>query len=124
MAGPRVVHGLVLAYKPESDIPKHRLVKFGVSDTSVTIATDNAATFIGVTTDIDAALGEPQCDVVRSQLAKVVYGAAVTKGDFLGSDAQGRAIPVTTASTNYAGIAEISGVVDDIGSFLVCPGKI
>jgi hypothetical protein len=124
MAGPRVVHGLVQAYKPESAIPKHRLVKFGVSDSSVTIAVDNAATFVGVSTDIDAVVGEPQCDVVRSGLAKVVYGAAVAKGDFLGSDATGRAIPVTTASTNYAGIAEIAGVADDIGCLLICPGKI
>ena len=122
MAGPRVIHKLVDNYDAEVAILKFRLVALGTSDGGITLAVDATKPLIGVSTDIDSLLGEP-CDVVRAGLAKVVYGATVTKGALLTSDATGRAIPATTGNY-YAGIAEVAGVADDIGSYQLEPGKL
>jgi Uncharacterized conserved protein (DUF2190) len=122
MAGPRVIHKLVDNYDAEVQIKKHRFVALGTSDGGITLALGATAPIIGVSTDIDAEIGQP-CDVVRAGLAKVVYGAAVAKGALLTSDAQGRAI-TAAAGNYYAGIAEIAGVADDIGSYQLEPGKL
>ena len=122
MAGPRVIHKLVDNYDAEVAIAKFRLCALGTNDGGITLAVDATKPLIGVSTDIDSLIGEP-CDVVRAGLAKVVYGAAVTKGALLTSDATGRAIPAA-AGNYYAGIAEVAGVADDIGSYQLEPGKL
>lgn len=122
MASPRVIHKLVDNYDAQVQIRKHRFVTLGTIDGGITLAVGPTAPIIGVSTDIDAEIGEP-CDVVRAGLAKVVYGAAVAKGALLTSDTQGRAITALTGHY-YAGIAEIAGAVDDIGSYQLEPGKL
>jgi hypothetical protein len=108
-------------YTAQGAIGKHLMVKFGTADKGVSLAITAADKPIGVTSDIDALDGEP-CDVFRDDIARVIYGAAVTKGDFLTAGAGGRAFPTTTQGDRYLGIAEITGVAGDIGSLLICPG--
>ncbi len=101
-------------------IAKYRLVKFGANDGDADLATAATDLLIGVTTDIDAALNE-RCDVVRSGLAPVVYGGNVTRGALLTADGTGRAIATTTAGNRVIGIAEVSGVANDIGAVFIAP---
>jgi hypothetical protein len=63
-------------------------------------------------------------DVVISGTADVEYGANVTRGQLLTSDAQGRAIPAAPAAGTNArviGVAGMSGVSGDLGTVLVNP---
>lgn len=58
-------------------------------------------------------------DVVLSGIADVLYGANVTRGQKLTSDAIGRAIPAAPAAganAQIVGIAGSSGVAGDIGT--------
>jgi len=108
-------------YTAQGAIGKHLLVKFGTADKAVTLATAATDKIIGCTSDIDALDTEP-CDVFRHKIARVIYGAAVTKGDRLTANAAGRAIPTVTQGDSYIGIAEITGVAGDIGSVAIFPG--
>ena len=45
----------------------------------------------------------------------VIYGGAVTAGDFLTSDASGKAVATVTAGNRVIGIAAKTGVLNDIG---------
>ena len=63
-------------------------------------------------------------DAVVCGIAEVTYGANVTRGQLLVSDAQGRAIPATPAAgsnVRVIGIATVSGVLGDIGNVLISP---
>ncbi|MEX0271387.1 capsid cement protein [Leptolyngbyaceae cyanobacterium UHCC 1019] len=120
-------YGLTLNYKAitTGGIPKYRIVKFGANENEVDLATAAADLSIGVSSDIDSALNE-RCDVIRSGLVPVLYGGTVTRGAFLTSDATGRAIAATAAAganIRIIGIAEVSGVVGDIGSMVLAPGS-
>ena len=107
-------------YTAQGAIGKHLLVKFGTADKAVTLATAATDKIIGCTSDIDALDGEP-CDVFRHKIARVIYGAAVTKGDALTANAAGRAVPTVTPLDRAIGIAEITGIAGDIGSVAIFP---
>jgi hypothetical protein len=112
-------------YIAQGAIPRHRFVKFGTADRTVTLAVDASATIIGVSHDINLDDGE-RGDIVRDDFPQIEYGAAVTRGDLLTADAQGRAIPITPpaagATVHYAAIAEVSGVLGDICPTWLEPG--
>lgn len=102
-------------------IPARTLVKFGAADGTGVPAVDGAAFIFGVSHEIDTAVGE-RCSVHGiGNIADVLYGGTVTRGDALTADAQGRAVATTTTGARCVGFAEVSGVVGDIGSTIVTP---
>lgn len=115
--------GLIKTYDAEAAITKYRIVKFGAADEGVLMAAAATDLLVGVSNILGAeAAGDP-CDVIRSGIAKVEYGAAVTRGQLLTANASGQAIPAVTTN-QVIGVAELSGVAGDIGSVLVAPSKL
>lgn len=124
MAG--LTASMIKNYTAEAAVEKRRIVKFGTADGQVVKGAASTDFLVGVTTEVDAAIGEP-CDVIRAGLADVVYGGAVTRGDMLTSDANGKAVaaaPGAGVNARVIGVAEISGVLDDIGVVSINPGRI
>jgi hypothetical protein len=133
---------IVLAknYVAEGAIASNTIIKFGANDGGVLQAAAATDAIFGISTDIPAATGE-RCDVIKLGDADVLYGGTVTRGDELTSDASGRAITATrhthtenTAAayvqnaisgtavlTRIIGIANVSGVIGDIGSVAIAP---
>lgn len=119
-----------------TDIIDGILVKFGTSDNLVipaAAATDNVIGVAkvpagnddliptGTTPPTPAASPGERIDVVMVGIANTRYGAAVTRGDRLISDADGKAIPTAATTDVIIGIATVSGVADDLGCALVVP---
>lgn len=122
MAGGRT-DGLIKNFVAGAAIIRRRFVKFGASDTTILLAAAATDAAIGVSSEIDAAQGE-RSDVMMSDIAEVEYGGAVTRGDFLTSDAVGRAVtaaPAAGANVRVHGQAMVSGVLGDIGSVHIAP---
>lgn len=95
-----------------------RIAAFADQDDNAKQATGAAGEkYRGVFCDADAADGA-RVDVTLLGVAPVTYGAAVTRGDRLKSDAQGRAIPAA-AGDIAVGTAEVSGVAGDRGAVLI-----
>jgi hypothetical protein len=78
-----------------------------------------------VTTAQPHAIVGENCLVHYDGVAPVQYGAAVTHGDLLGPDTNGKAIKVTPTSAYlpYGAIALFSGVDGDIRDVLVLPAR-
>jgi hypothetical protein len=132
---------LIKNYKAAAAVTKFRIVKMGGNDYEVQHAAAATDTSVGITTELDAALGE-RVDVIRAGLADVEYGGTITRGDQLTADANGKAVVATqhdhtentagayaqsattaaAAAQRIIGIAEVSGVAGDIGSVLIAPG--
>ncbi len=126
-------------YIADVAIPASTLVKFS-ADGHVVPASAVTDSIIGVSDDIDAAIGD-RVDVIRFGIAPVVFGGVVTQGDLLTTDANGHAVTVArhthtentaaaytqNATTSAApvvrviGVAEESGVAGDVGSTTVQP---
>ena len=118
--------GLVKNYTAEAAIAAYRIVKFGAADGGVLIAAAATDKAIGVTDRLAAAVAGDRIDVIRSGIAEVEYGAAVAAGDLLMSDASGRAIVAAAAAganVRTIGVAEVAGVLGDIGSVDLVPGS-
>lgn len=119
--------GLIKNYSAEGAVAKFRIVKFGAADGGVLQATASTEALIGVNDRIAAAVSGDRIDVVRNGLTPVEYGGTVAAGDWLTSDASGRAVaaaPGAGVNANVIGRAEIAGVVGDIGSVVVQLGRI
>lgn len=116
---------LIKNFKAEAAITKYTIVKMGSADGQVLQAAAVGDKIVGVTTDIDAAINE-RCDVIFGGEAEVVFGGAVTRGDLLTTDANGRAVtaaPAAGTNNRIVGIALVSGVLGDVGRILVQPGS-
>lgn len=131
---------LIKSGNAEGAIAAHRIVKFGAADGGLLQAAAATDAMFGVSTELSALTGE-RCDVIKLGDADVEYGGAVTRGDELTADASGRAIAATrhthTENTGVAyvqnaatgtatlqriiGIANVSGVLGDIGSVAIAP---
>ncbi|UKD10556.1 hypothetical protein L3V59_12795 [Burkholderia aenigmatica] len=109
---------LISNYVAASAMGAHLLAAYGDADDHATAPTGAAGEkLLGATTDVGAAAGE-RIDVVLLGPTPVVYGAAVSRGDRIKADAQGRAIPAAAGDASI-GEALLSGGVGDIGSVLI-----
>lgn len=103
-----------------------RFVKFGATGLDAVEATAAADWIIGVSEQVDAPAGD-RVDIVMLGITEIVCGAAVTRGQLLTSDAQGRAIPAAPAAGANVRIGAIamasSGAADDIVPVLVTLGS-
>jgi hypothetical protein len=101
----------------EAAVLANRIVKFGTADGQVVQAAAAADLLIGVASrDFDAAIGE-RIDVMTHGIAAVKLGGAVTRGQPVTSDANGKGIaaaPAAGANARVVGIAMASGVLDDV----------
>lgn len=112
-------------YVAAAAIPAYTIVKPDAAAGKVAAAAAAADKLIGVTTDVDAVLGE-RADVIHLGEAKVVAGAAFAAGDLLMSDASGRAIvaaAAVAANVRTVGYArEAALALGDIVEIVVQPG--
>jgi hypothetical protein len=118
------IPGLVTNHTADAAIAAYRIVKFGAADCNIAHAAAAADLSIGVTDRLAAAAAGDRIDVVRSGIAEVQYGGNVTRGKKLTADANGKAIeaaPAAGANAQVIGTAEVSGVLDDIGSMFIAP---
>ena len=109
--------GLIKTYEAGGTINEYRIVKFGTADRAALQASASTDKFIGVAglpKGATASSGD-SIDVIKSGIADVIYGDTVAVGDYLTSDAQGRAV-VATVGDNVIGTAELSGVSGDLGA--------
>jgi hypothetical protein len=113
-------------YIAEAAVPANTIVKpSATTDKNVLAAAAVGDKLIGISTDIAAAINE-RCDVILEGVADVLYGGAVTRGDLLTSDANGRAVtaaPGAGVNNNVIGRALISGVLGDIGQCIISVGS-
>jgi len=119
MANPNLIRN----FKAEAAVGKFLIVKLGAADGQVLQGAAVADKLIGVSTDIDAAINE-RCDVILDGVADVIYGAAVTRGDLLTTDANGKAVtaaPGAGVNNRVIGTALVSGVLNDVGQVNIMP---
>lgn len=102
------------------------IVKHGTADDTAIVATGPNDALLGTSDSLPKAVGE-MVDIDLSQEPEVVYGGVVTRGDWLTSDGQGRAVaaaPGAGVNVNVIGRASQSGVQGDIKRYLRAPGRI
>lgn len=113
-------------YSAGGAIAKYRMVKFSADGTVVQGAAATDA-LIGVVDIPNAAVLDDRVDVVRDDITLIECGGTVTAGDFLTSDAVGRAVkaaPAAGVNNRMIGIVESAGVIGDIVYMQVVPGSI
>lgn len=109
--------GLVKTFTAGGSVSEHRIVKFGADDRIVLQATAALEKFAGVAglpKGASAVTGD-SIDVIKSGVADILYGGAVTVGDFLTSDDEGRAV-VAADGDSLIGVAQVTGVEGDLGA--------
>lgn len=112
---------LAKEYTAPAAVAKNRLVNWGAADGTVAVAVDGSKELVGVSSELDTAAGD-YCSVFRiGNIAEVIYGGNVARGDPLTADGTGRAIKATVSGQFVVGNAEISGVVNDVGTVTVQP---
>lgn len=118
--------GLIKTFTAETAVAPYRAVKHGTADTNVVQGAASTDALIGVSGQLGVDAGK-RVDVTLSDTAEIEFGGAVTRGDWLTSDANGKAItaaPAAGVNTNVLGRAMVSGVAGDIGDILLAPGRI
>lgn len=117
--------GLVKTYMAAGTINEYRIVKWAANKdreaVQATAASEKFAGVAGLPKGTTAAAGEP-FDVIKSGVADVTYGGTVAAGDFLTSDAQGRAV-VASVGDFIIGVAQVAGVIGDLGGVQIQFGK-
>lgn len=107
---------LIRNYVTAAATNPYRLAKFGGADGQVVQAAAATDKLIGAFDELAHASGE-RADVVRDGRCLIQLGGTVTRGDWLTSDANGKAVtaaPAAQATVTTIGRAEVSGVDGDI----------
>lgn len=118
--------GLTKNFNAGGTIEKRRIVKPGADDKTVVKAAAATDAIMGVSTDIDVVTGEP-VDVIKEGIALVQAGGAVTRGDPVTSDANGKGVaaaPGAGANNRILGFAEASAALDDWFPVQISLGRI
>lgn len=115
----------IRSYEASADIAPYRIVKFSDAANSPKVAQGAAATdpLIGVSDKMGGVSGG-MTDVVRAGLAGVELGGAVSAGDPLTADADGKAVKCTPTAdeTHYVvGFADAPGIAGDIIDAFIAP---
>lgn len=117
---------LIRNYTAGAATGAYLIAKFGSADGAVVQAAAATDEVIGVFDELAHASGE-RADVIRAGYAHVQYGGTVTRGDWLTSDADGKAVKAAPAAGDNASVigrAEVSGVAGDIVSIVLAVGQI
>jgi hypothetical protein len=105
----------------EAAVERFRIVKPGVAAGTCVKAAAATDKLLGTSDELDHVTGE-MVDISLQPLGKVKLGGTVTPGDWLTSDANGKAIATTTAGNAVIGQAEHGGVLDDEITYFRAPG--
>lgn len=108
---------LTKSFKAGAAIAASRFVKMGAADWAALQATDAAAPILGVSVPNVAAAIDQSVDVVMDGIELVVCGGAVTRGQFVEPDADGKAVNANIAAgalKYVGGVALESGVAGDL----------
>lgn len=110
-------NSIIKGYTATAAVAASRIVKYGAADNTVVPGAAATDALVGVSVQtVDADIGEV-CDVVKSGPAIVRLGGAVTRGALLTCDASGKAVaaaPAAGANVRVIGVADASGVLDDL----------
>jgi hypothetical protein len=115
--------GLTKNYNAGAAVLKRRFIKFGADDKTVLQAAAATDLIVGASTDVDTVTGETT-DVIVSGIALLQAGGAVTRGQEVTSDANGKAVaaaPGAGVNNRVGGIAMASAVLDDWFPVLIAP---
>lgn len=118
--------GLIKTFTAEAAVAPYRIVKHGTADTSVVQGAASTDALLGVSGPVAGDVGK-RVDIILSDIADVEYGGAVTRGDWLTSDANGKAVtaaPGAGVNANSIGKAMCSGVLGDLGSCMLMGTRI
>lgn len=117
---------LIKSYTAGAAIAACRFVKHGAADNAAIQATDASKAILGISEQIGVASGD-MADVIKLGLAYLELGGAVTRGDVLIPDADGKGVAATVVAgtEQHAGaVAETSGVAGDLIPVQVIPGTV
>lgn len=119
------IPGFIRSYASAAAIAAYRIVRFSDAANGSTVNIASAATqaIIGTTGKVGASAAGQMVDVHRSGLNPVQLGGTVNAGDWLTSDANGKAIATTTAGDGVIGRAEQPGVADDIIDYFAAASR-
>lgn len=112
------------SYRAEATVEGFRIVKAGTADLTCIKATAATDLLLGTAESLDKITGE-LVDVSVSPIAEVRLGGTVTRLQPLTSDANGKAVaaaPAVGTNNRIIGFAEVSGVLDDVITYLRAPG--
>lgn len=118
------IPGITNAFKAGGAIPARRILKHGTANGEAVLAAAAGDSLIGVSTNVASVAGAT-VDVVRTGLAEVEFGGAVTRGAAVTSDANGRAVaaaPAAGSNVRILGFAEETCANGDIGTVLLSIG--
>lgn len=118
------IPGFIRSYEAAAAIAAYRIVRFSDAANSSKVGVASAAgqALIGTTGKVGASAAGQMVDVHRSGLNPVQLGGSVNAGDWLTSDANGKAIATTTVGNHVIGRAEQPGVADDVIDYFAAPG--
>lgn len=119
-------NGIVKSFYGSAAILPYTIVKFGAADDTVSPAAAATDLVFGIANEIgltatDVTNGN-MVDIVVDGIGEVVLGAAVTRGQKLTSDANGKATPAAPAAganNQLIGVALKSGASGDVIPVLV-----
>ncbi len=112
----------IQSYKAGGGVNPRRFIKMGAADGYAIQATGSAAAIIGISEQVlgpstnNVAAADATFDVIKGDQAYLELGDAVTRGQYLTSDANGKGIPavIVAGTPLYCGAyAEESGVAGD-----------
>ena len=98
----------------------------GADDNTFSTANGPAVPLVGVF-QLATNAGQPQSRIMLSGISRVLISGAVTRGNFITSDANGNGVaaaPAAGANAYVIGIAMGSGVAGQIIPVLLAPGRI
>lgn len=106
----------------DGTINPYRILKHNNSDTDVVQASSETDYIIGVSDEVGASSAE-RVDVTMNGIAQIELGGTVTRGEELTSDANGKAVSISSLpkGVNYRSIGKalVSGVSGDIAPVLL-----
>lgn len=118
---------IVKTFVAGGDIAHRRYVKMGAADGTVVQAAAATDAIIGVVDFPGGASTGERIDVVLFGITDVEFGGTVTRGAFLTSDANGKAVaasPATGTTARTGGLTYVSAVSGDIVPVLVSAGSL
>lgn len=119
---------LTKSYLAGGVINPYRIVKMGADDDHVIQGAAVADSLIGVIDQpLNATVAEDRVDVTLAGIADVVAGGAITRGDYVTTDATGQAVaaaPGAGVNNGIVGKALVSAAAGDIIPVLLNPGRI
>ncbi|ALG67879.1 DUF2190 family protein [Beggiatoa leptomitoformis] len=113
---------LIKCYQAGADVAPYLIVKIGASAGYVVPAAAETDKLLGVANSLNITSGD-RVDIVQAGIAEVTCGDVVAFGDWLTTDANGKAVATTTAGDELIGKALSGGVAEQVIPVLIQFGR-